>query len=283
MGCVPATTFTPVSPAHTAVPATVEPVLTIITPTPKPSAIVTQSLPTEIRMSETPPVLSLTPTSIPYEVIRDVPYITGGNSDQKLNIYLPQRESRHPASLFVLGGPNISFIRHFAKLGYIGIEVYHSEGTTLRAIQNAFCALAWVHANAETYSYDPRYTVVVGTSVLGGQAGELGVIDIPTTYMEDCPYALPEGRWLAGVVTLAGGLDVVNREEIDGSEPPFLIIHGTGDTMIEPQQSEAFVGVLESAGVEVELVLLPDVGHDSILSNQDALNAIEEFLVRLNE
>jgi acetyl esterase/lipase len=212
-----------------------------------------------------------------------MPYITGGNSDQKLNVYLPQRENRHLISLFVLGGPNIPLIRHFAKLGYIGIEVYHSEGTTLRAIQNAFCALAWVHANAETYAYDPRYTVVVGTSVLGGQAGELGVIDDPTTYMEDCPHALPEGDRLAGVITLAGALDVVSREEIDGSEPPFLLIHGTDDTMIEPLQSEAFAGVLESAGVEVQLVLLPDVGHDSILSNQEALKEIEEFLVHLSE
>jgi len=68
---------------------------------------------------------------------------------------------------------------------------------------------------------------------------------------------------------------------VDGSEPPFLIIHGSSDDVVPPAESEAFAAWLEGAGVEVELMLLPGAGHFSIIpsspSFMDIAEAVEVF------
>jgi acetyl esterase/lipase len=214
-------------------------------------------------------------------VLRDVTYIPGGDADQVLSIYLPDEEIRKPPTLLVLGGPNIPFLRHFAKLGYVGVEVHYSEGTVQRGIQNSLCSLAWAYANADSFGFDPQQIVVVGTSLYGEQAALLGVINDPTLYLEECPHPWPEENKPLGVITLAGGLDQVDLDEIDDSDPSFLLVHGLGDVTIEPQQSENFGRALQLAGVEVELVLLPHVSHNSILNNPDTIKSMEDFLIRL--
>ena len=49
---------------------------------------------------------------------------------------------------------------------------------------------------------------------------------------------------------------------LDGSEPPFLLIHGAADEMVPPGESEAYASRLQAAGVEAELMLLPGAGHN---------------------
>lgn len=262
--------------------STAEPHSSETTP-PSQKSLETQPLSMDTPMSEALPHASPTLTLIPYEVIRDVPYIPGGDADQVLNIYLPDEEIRNPVTLLVLGGPNIPFLRHFARLGYVGVEVHYSEGPTQRGIQNSLCSLAWAYANADTYGFDPQQIVVVGTSLYGGQAALLGIINDPIPYLEDCPIPWPEGNKPLGVITIAGGLDQVNLDEIDGSDPAFLLVHGLSDVTIEPQQSENFGRALQLAGVEVELVLLQHVSHNSVLNNPDTIKAMDDFLIRLAE
>jgi acetyl esterase/lipase len=51
---------------------------------------------------------------------------------------------------------------------------------------------------------------------------------------------------------------------VDGKDPPVLLIHGTEDVQVSPEQSKAFSELLRTAGVPVELLLIPDVGHGFI-------------------
>lgn len=44
---------------------------------------------------------------------------------------------------------------------------------------------------------------------------------------------------------------------VDGSEVPFLIVHGEADEFVPPGESEAFAAWLQSAGVAAEFVLIP--------------------------
>lgn len=68
---------------------------------------------------------------------------------------------------------------------------------------------------------------------------------------------------------------------VDGSEPPFLLIHGSNDDVVPSGESEAFATWLEGAGVEVELMLLPSAGHFSIVPSSpsflDIAEAVEAF------
>jgi dipeptidyl aminopeptidase/acylaminoacyl peptidase len=50
-------------------------------------------------------------------------------------------------------------------------------------------------------------------------------------------------------------------EQIDGSEPPFIVLHGTADTSNSSVMSERFAAALERAGFNAELVRVPDADH----------------------
>jgi len=73
---------------------------------------------------------------------------------------------------------------------------------------------------------------------------------------------------------------------VDGSEPPFLVIHGTRDVQIPSVMSQRFVEVLEDSGVDAELLLV-DAGHGfetqpiNVPVNVESLTATEEFIAGL--
>ena len=47
----------------------------------------------------------------------------------------------------------------------------------------------------------------------------------------------------------------------DPKDPPFLILHGTADKTVPVEQSEILAAALKKAGVEHELVLVPEAPH----------------------
>ena len=51
---------------------------------------------------------------------------------------------------------------------------------------------------------------------------------------------------------------------IDGSEPPFLIMHGSGDRLVSPMQSALLALALLKAGTDVEYVLVEGAGHGDL-------------------
>ena len=55
---------------------------------------------------------------------------------------------------------------------------------------------------------------------------------------------------------------------------PFLLLHGTNDTMVSCVQSEAFYDALEREGADVELYLFEDVGHADTAFSQPATQEI---------
>jgi len=212
--------------------------------------------------------------------------------------------------------------------------------------QSAFCALAWSHANAETYALDLERVVVFGHSAGGFAASMIGVVDDPAEFVVDCPHQLPPPGWVAGVVSYAGvfgtkevflrhqldtrrtlfdyyaqklGLPVDEEAEIldtlrktpyegwrdigelsergttllhslapywvDGSEPPFLLIHGGRDEM-PIGGCKAFATQLQAAGVEAAVVVIPDAHHGAITTAskpgfEETCQTIEEFLAEV--
>jgi acetyl esterase/lipase len=80
---------------------------------------------------------------------------------------------------------------------------------------------------------------------------------------------------------------------MDGSEPPFLLIDGEQELLIlsiphipnTAAESEVLAGKLQAAGVDVELLVLPDARWASLLVEEEfsaeILEAIEAFLAEL--
>jgi acetyl esterase/lipase len=185
-------------------------------------------------------------------------------------------------------------------------------------VQDTFCALAWVHANADTYDLDPDRIVALGYSAGGTLAAMLGVVDDAVAgdgaaFVAGCPHPLPTRNWVQGVVTFTGMFDFMRGAErsaglgeylttylgvgpdedpatwaqaspstwVDGSEPPFLLIHGLEDTGLSPEESKGFAAILEQAGVDVELVLVPDANHGTIIRSEQLFQAVVAFCARV--
>jgi acetyl esterase/lipase len=187
-------------------------------------------------------------------------------------------------------------------------------------VVDSFCALAWLHANHEEYGFDPNRVVVMGGSAGGYLAAMLGTVDDPNIYLKDCPNEYPSAEAVQAAVIYYGFYEFTNIDDypksglgsltmfwgakyedlpaeqleemspimhIDGSEPPFILLHGTADTDIPSVMSERFAESLVQAGVDVELVLLPDVGHAfelQPLTGEEmtlSLSKIEAFLDRV--
>jgi acetyl esterase/lipase len=320
------------------------------------------------------PAPTNTPTSTPVPtpeeepdvvVNSNVPYVEGGDRKQKLNIYLPPQAEGPLPTLLAFRGLNLegsgacipmsdihpvslqtheSLARYFAERGYAVVLVNHrfpSEPFQMHVIRDAFCSLAWVHANGEEYGFDPQRIAVFGERYGAMVAAMLGTVDDPSVLMEGCPHTLPESDWVKGVVTYEGlfftpegcssvGLyttllvnsnrmasqvpykemeDILQRLQdlppqdwrssaelderdkeiaqmlpqywVDGSEPPFLLVHGLKDECVLASESETLGSELQAAGVKAELLLLPDASFSSLMdeeSSQDILEAMEAFL-----
>jgi acetyl esterase/lipase len=189
-------------------------------------------------------------------------------------------------------------------------------------VQDVFCALAWIHANHATYGLDRDRIIAMGDSAGGYLAAMLGTIETPSVYLENCPHTLPASDWLQGVVVYYGFYDFTSIDGyrasdvdlylepywgaefseispetlaemspmswVDGSEPPFLLIHGVPDTYTPSWMSEDFAAALRDAGAEVELLLV-EAEHAFRLkplsdpANVQSLEAIGTFLAATSE
>jgi acetyl esterase/lipase len=90
-------------------------------------------------------------------------------------------------------------------------------------------------------------------------------------------------NYLGGDIDQAAGTwaEASATSWVDGSEPPFLLIHGLDDSTIEPEQSLNFAKVLEQAGVNEDLLPFPGADHEEIINSEQSFEAVEDFLANL--
>jgi len=148
-------------------------------------------------------------------------------------------------------------------------------------VHDSVAAIAWARDHAADLGGDPQRIFLVGHSAGAHIAALIGT---------DARYLAPIGMAptdLAGVVGVAGPYDFLPLTDddlkdifgpesrwpesqpvnfVDGDEPPFLLLHGTGDLLVWLRNSERLEKKLRAAGVAVELRRYPGVGHIRILS-----------------
>ncbi len=273
----------------------------------------TPTIPSPSPTVEIPP--TITPTINPVEVTKNILYIPDSGIKHKLDIYLPKlSEPPFPVILMIHAGGGTKeqlafWARTFAEKGYAAISINHRSTPDvghLEMVSDTFCALAWLHTNKDEFALDSTKVFAMGHSEGGTLVTLLGVTDDPAEFLEDCPHALPEENWIQGVAVLTGIFDYVRFVEstpahedyvimlfgkdqekwvagsainaIDGSEPPFLLLHGGNDNTILPSQSRAFAQVLENAGVSVELHIFPGGTHQTIAKGDESMQLVETFL-----
>ncbi|GAB2512172.1 alpha/beta hydrolase [Lysobacter humi (ex Lee et al. 2017)] len=227
-----------------------------------------------------------------------------------LDVYRPASGAvRAPVVVFFYGGAwqrgareQYRFVgRRLARAGMVAIVADYR--TWPRAgfpafVEDAALAVAWTHRNAASYGGDPRRIFVAGHSAGAQLAALVGA---------DRRYLAAHGlapRDLAGVIGLSGPYDFAITGQyvpifgprsqwasaqavnaVDGDEPPFLLVHGTGDRVVEARDSRQMADKLRAAGVPAELLLLDGGGHTAPLQGlyqprraPEVLPAIERFV-----
>jgi acetyl esterase/lipase len=203
-----------------------------------------------------------------------------------LDVYRPDGVANAPVPVvvFLYGGSwrrgtreQYRFVgRQLARQGALAIVVDYR--TAPRAIfpgfvEDAAAAIAWAKQHAAEHGGDPARMFLAGHSAGAQIAALIGT---------DARYLAAHGlapRDLAGVIGLSGPYDfeIAGFEDVfgppvqwpqaqpvgfvDGDEPPFLLIHGTADSLVEPADSRILADRLRAAGGRAELVWLPEAGH----------------------
>ncbi len=208
-----------------------------------------------------------------------------------LDVYRPQSDApgAAPTVVFLYGGgwqrgerEQYQFVgRRLARNGVLTIVADYRtfpEAQFPGFVEDAARAVAWSREHAGEYGGDPGQVFVAGHSAGAQIAALLGT---DARYLRD--HDMRPGE-LAGIIGLSGPYDFVisgrYREVfgdpaqwsqaqainfVDGNEPPFLLIHGADDRVVEARDSTQMAEKLRRNDVPVELLILPDAGHSAPL------------------
>lgn len=228
-----------------------------------------------------------------------------------LDLYRPSPASSTPAPVVVFfhgGGwktgqrEQYRFVgERLAQQGILAVVAdyrTYPRSTFPGFVEDGAAAVAWVRQHAREYGGEPQSLYVAGHSAGAQIAALIGT---------DPRYLAVHGlqpRDLAGVIGLSGPYDFViegGYEQVfgaparwpdaqavnfvNGDEPPFLLVHGTGDKVVEVRDSQELADKMRKAGNPAELLLLPAAGHLAPLAaiydparDPSVLDAIRRFM-----
>ena len=261
---------------------------------PPPASIVVPSLKTN-----SPPRIIALPANVRYEA--DVAFLPTNRAElADLYFPMPiPKGQRLPAVLIIHGGGfndgdkarprEISFATNLVANGYVVMSINYKlrkrqgEVTWPQPMLDAKAAVRWLRKNADALGIDPERIGAMGGSAGGNLSAMLALTGPKDGFDEKEPYGEFSSRVSCGV-DFYGAVKLLDyhdmkmfaqtREEApelyekaspvnyaSAGDAPMLIVHGTKDETVPLSQSEALAAALKQAGVEHELVVVPDAPH----------------------
>lgn len=213
-------------------------------------------------------------------VMTDIAY--GQDERQRLDIYAPADNQPHPVLVFVYGGSwergkrqTYSFVgRQFAKVGYTTVVMDYRlapQHVFPDYVTDTAQAMGWVYQHIAQYGGNPEQMFVMGHSAgafnvvsavddnrFWSQAGVpnravLGVIGLAGSY----DYDFRLGTTQVAFPTTATQQQVMPVYHIRQGVPPHLLVTGTKDTVVYPQNADSLQTALTKAGGQVERLQVP--------------------------
>lgn len=238
-----------------------------------------------------------------------IAYASAELTQQRLDIYTPATgDAPYPTVFMIHGGGFVSggldtltlLARLLQAEGYAVVNItYRLVPRWLHpaAVEDSFCALAWMTQHADEYGLDLERVFLLGESAGGYLVTRLATAtaddylancDSPLTHMTfrgvvayyplvdytaddfqpiggGLALSLLNGaNWWEGILTDEYEDDAVALSllpAIDGDEPPFLLIHGERDSLVPVSQSTLLEDALEKVDVPVETQIIAGADH----------------------
>ena len=233
--------------------------------------------------------------------VLDVAYVKGGGASQSLDLFVPPNANKPmPLVIWIHGGgwqkgdKGQCPAKVMTRFGYVVASINYrlsQEAIFPAQINDCKAAVRWLRAHADEYHIDPDRVGVWGASAGGhlvallGTAGDAkdlegdgGNAKFSSKVQAVCDFFGPadltkvrdETAADNAVTKLLGGsirdhLDKAKQASpvtyVTKDDPPFLIMHGTKDPLVQPRQSEWLNDALKQAGVESHLEIIEGAGH----------------------
>jgi acetyl esterase/lipase len=212
----------------------------------------------------------------------------GSDSQQKLDVYVPDAASDIPRPLVVFwhGGrwefgdkSDYRFVgAALAESGYVAVIANYRHYPQVKMpgfMDDAAQTTLWAVAHARDYEADPQQLFLMGHSA-GAHIAALLALDSSYLSVAGAPPRI------AGVIGLSGPYDFLPLLEADVQDmfgppalyprsqpinyarsdaPPMLLVHGLKDDTVWPKNTRNLASALTARGVDVTLKLYPKLVH----------------------
>jgi acetyl esterase len=229
------------------------------------------------------------------EVLRDVEYANTDGISLRFDASLPAKDQPSPAAILVHGGAWVRGDRRtdvaplfepLSDAGFAWFSISYRLATDPLQVGTATsdveAAIRFIKSHAAEYRIDPNRIVLIGESA-GGQLAAMAALGkapgasvkavvafyTPTDLVSLARNSdlIPPGirRQLNGTpfesFILARLAKLSPIESVHSGMPPFLLIHGTSDTVVPFEQSRAMCDSMKSVGAQCQLITVPGGGH----------------------
>ncbi len=226
---------------------------------------------------------------------KDVDYL-GTDRAEKADLYRPKvipEGQRVPAVLIIHGGGwtggdkgaarELGIGTTLAENGYVGLSINYLLSnddhriTWPQNLHDCKTAVRWLRKNADRLHVDPGHIGVIGGSAGGHLSAMVAATGPEAKFDPVGPYGEFSTQVQAAVIMYAPvQMDQTDRPwlgktraedaalyravspltHLDPKDPPFLILHGTADALVEVEQSRVLDAALEKTGIDHRLVII---------------------------
>ena len=250
---------------------------------------------------------------IPDIVYSQVPTFETPNKLLKMDILQPQSNEKLAAVIFVTGGGFISANRarmpqlrmKLAEENYFVASINYRtvpNSTFPAPIEDVKSAIRFIKANSEKFNVDSERISVIGDSAGGYLTAFVAITNDSRKFNvgENLQYSskIVAAVDLYGIVDISNisnfpqmlqSLDNICVEDtnsinyINKNSAPMLIMHGTADNIVSPNQTDSLFQALKDAEIDAERYLVPNANHsDDYWIQDDVFDVIVDFLNRHN-
>ncbi|MDE1851650.1 MAG: alpha/beta hydrolase [Candidatus Micrarchaeota archaeon] len=229
-------------------------------------------------------------------MIGNIKYCSFDSHNYSLDLYMPvsQLQEQRPLIIYVHGGAFTSgdknnsvgnqIFPYLVSNGFVVASIDYGllqNDTIVQEIEETKCSIRFLRVNARLYGIDPQQIGIWGASAGGYLATITGTTNSISSfnqgqYLNYSSNVSAVCDWF-GVTVIARYIGVDAHSSLQEQEtakqlqpgyyaskndPPFIIFHGTNDSVVPLNDSLQLYDELTSNDVNVELVLVKNSGHD---------------------